>query len=979
MSKIVVTSLIIISLGNPLLRAQDVASGAGQLWKSGRTAFFAGDYPTSAKDFDDLIHQAAPGPLKWSDNTTATPPPPIAAWLEPAFYMLGASYFNAKQYPEAIDTFNRYFRLFPNARRISEVRFSMAEAQFLSNHPLDAIPYFTQLLSIPTYHAKSILLIANSYQKAGKLTDAIALLEKERLLPNLSFGYLGKLNTKLLELYEANANLDQAVALLQQMDEDIAHLQDVTQFNTLAVRLGDNLLQKNDIAGALNCYRRVRDNAQIIAIEKLQIAALNTQLANNLALIQANPLNSDDLQVERRDLTAQLQTHEKILAATAKLPPILPPLFLRIGRAYFTTGHPWEAAVVYRELLRRFPDGPEAESALYGSIVIFDRVKRTNEAQALCQAYLTKYPQGKYVDSVGFLQGALAYDAQQYDQAITYFEDSIKDHPNNPRREQIEVILGDIKLRQQNFDGAIAAYAKYQSDFPHGEFLQQAQYRSALALLFGGKTEAANAAISAYIQKYPQGQYVPDAEYRLDVIQFGAKDYDKVIADGLAWQKKHGTNGPLAEVLSLMGDSYASLDRPDEALRAYTQSYKAAQTTEVLSYSISAAAKILQKEKKYQQIVQMFQDFIKDNPDSPYVVAAVSWIGRADVKLGKVDEAKQYMATTAKRYLNDPSREAVDEILTELAQLFGRKHLALAPPAPAAPTVPASTAAAPVSAPGALASGATPAAAPAVAAPSDPAQDLEDLLTIPDLDKKPTASARLIYAKSELARFQKKPQIEAQLLLDIADKFKPEDLSPAILGQVGDCLVQSGKPDQADAFYHEIIDEYDQSPLVDYAYNGLAQIAYDKKDYTKALGYYSTALDKGVAATKLKEITLGQAQTLLALDRYEEAKPLFEQVASNRAWRGEATALSVFSLGKIQMAQAKYAEANAFFQRVYVAYQKYPAIQAKAYLESGEAFEKLGKLTEAANTYREMLRNPNLTSFPEAQEATQRLNNLAQK
>jgi tetratricopeptide (TPR) repeat protein len=209
----------------------------------------------------------------------------------------------------------------------------------------------------------------------------------------------------------------------------------------------------------------------------------------------------------------------------------------------------------------------------------------------------------------------------------------------------------------------------------------------------------------------------------------------------------------------------------------------------------------------------------------------------------------------------------------------------------------------------AIATGATPDASPA-AAPSDPAQDLEDLLTIPDLDKKPTASARLIYAKSELTRFQKKPQIEAQLLLDIADKFKPEDLSPAILGQVGDCLVQSGKPDQADAFYHEIIDEYDQSPLVDYAYNGLAQIAYDKKDFKKALGYYSTALDKGVAATKLKEITLGQAQTLMALDRYEEAKPLFEQVASNRAWRGEATALSVLSLGSIQMAQAKYAEAT---------------------------------------------------------------------
>ena len=98
------------------------------------------------------------------------------------------------------------------------------------------------------------------------------------------------------------------------------------------------------------------------------------------------------------------------------------------------------------------------------------------------------------------------------------------------------------------------------------------------------------------------------------------------------------------------------------------------------------------------------------------------------------------------------------------------------------------------------------------------------------------------------------------------------------------------------------MDGYDKSPLVDYAYNGLAQIAFPE-DYKKADRYFSKALDKGLAASKLKEITLGEGLTLLALNRPLDAKPLFEQVASTRAWRGEATALSVFSLGEIQMDQ----------------------------------------------------------------------------
>ena len=249
-----------------------------------------------------------------------------------------------------------------------------------------------------------------------------------------------------------------------------------------------------------------------------------------------------------------------------------------------------------------------------------------------------------------------------------------------------------------------------------------------------------------------------------------------------------------------------------------------------------------------------------------------------------------------------------------------------------------------------------------------------------------------MYAKAELARLQRKPEVEAQILLEVAKDYKPEDLSPILLGQVGDCLFQNGQPDQAMPFYNQLMDAYEKSPLVEYAYNGLAQIAFGQKDYKKADRYFSQALDKGIAASKLEAITLGEAQNLLALNRLDEAKPLFEQVASNRAWRGEATALSVYSLGEIQMglgdkaeadsttqaAQAYYAAANAYYQRVFVAYQKYPDIQAKAYLRSGEAFEKMGKTTEARNTYSEMLRNPALASFPETSDAKQHLDHLTQ-
>ena len=82
-----------------------------------------------------------------------------------------------------------------------------------------------------------------------------------------------------------------------------------------------------------------------------------------------------------------------------------------------------------------------------------------------------------------------------------------------------------------------------------------------------------------------------------------------------------------------------------------------------------------------------------------------------------------------------------------------------------------------------------------------------------------------------------------------------------------------------------------------------------------------------------------------------------------REWRGEATAFSVYSLGQIAAKRGQWAEANAYFQRVYVGYQKFLPWVAKAYIASGESFEKLGKTQEATNTYRELLRNEKLANF----------------
>ena len=253
---------------------------------------------------------------------------------------------------------------------------------------------------------------------------------------------------------------------------------------------------------------------------------------------------------------------------------------------------------------------------------------------------------------------------------------------------------------------------------------------------------------------------------------------------------------------------------------------------------------------------------------------------------------------------------------------------------------------------------------------ADPGAEMDELLGGAETNASPLARARVLYAKSELARLRRQTPAQQAALEAIATGFKPAELDAALLAAAGDYLLASKeRDDQAGLYFERLLALYPKSSFLDFAYNGLGEIAYQAKDYPKALSLFTDAVDKAGATTKLKDVTVGKAKTLLAMGRLDEATALFEQIASTREWRGESTALAVYSLGDIMRQQNKLPEAIAYYQRVFVAYQLYLPWVAKSYVASAECFQQLGKNQEAVNTYRELLKNPKLQDFAEAQTA----------
>ncbi len=919
-----------------------------QAYNGAMTAFNAGRWAEAAGGFEAAIK------LFVDDK---------APQLPPLLYMTGAAYFNAPDNTKAIETFKKYLAKFPNAEKALDVKLGLARANLRGKHFDEAARLFQQLEGVPGLREEALSSQVQAYREGGKPDQAIAVLEKF-IAPEIRTVAQASGAITLTQLYADKKESGKAVALLQMLETKTALIENPVALNGVAVKLGDDFLAGKQFAEALAAYRAVRSREEVLKFQKNRIATTEARIEANLRGVVGNPQAMAQVQMMNTQLKETVEEAKRLLEEYEKLPDFGPALLMRMARAFYDWEKRWEAIVVYDRVLARYPQAKEREEALFGAILSYAEVGQAKRCQELCELYMKDFKDAPNAGTVGYMSGAVALQAQDFAGAESFFGVMLEKVTNSEYKEDMRFLLGNAKFMQGKFDEALKDYTKYLADYPNGKDLEEAQYRIALCAVFTGEYEKAMGLINGYLEKYPQGILASDARYRLMVCKYAASLYAEVIADTQAWLRDYPKNQQEGEVEALMGDCYAAENKLEEAVAAYQRSYQVAVTDEVLNYSLFEASKHLQKLGKWTDVSKMFEDFVRAKPDHVAVVSAMFWIGKARAKEGKTEEAKTFLVANLKKYIAEPKREAVEMLLQQLAQLCAKRpRPPVPPPAPAAPIPPVG---APPPAP-------APEPPPATPPPYDAYADLANQVAPLEDSTNVTTKARLLYAKAELAKLIKKPADAEAIYQEMSDRFKAEDLSPVILAQLGDYLLDRGDSDKAAALFLKLKEDFPKSDYLDYAYVGLGEVAFEKKEYSKALELFTDALEKIGATSKIKEATVGKAKTLLQLKQYPEAKKLFEQVASIREWRGDSTAFAIFSLAEMEALQGRYAESIALYRRVFVAYQKYLPWVAKSYLGAAESFEKMGQRQDAIDNLKEMLRNEKLVKFPETEEAKKRL------
>ncbi|MDF3059517.1 MAG: hypothetical protein K0R17_3732 [Rariglobus sp.] len=853
------------------------------------------------------------------------------------------TYFQVQNYARAEQIAAALLKTTTTGSAAADARLVLGLSLALQNKFAEAVPVFAALEESTVHRDKALMYRSMAAQQSNQPLVAIDALNRLLASAPRDADWADSALT-LIALQLQQSNLPAARRGLELLRGSLPTVDNLAGLNVLGLQLGDALLNTKDLTGALTAYRTVLPRAELLRLQKQRIQRMEALLARQKSLYQGSVTDADMV----RRIESRIKATKEALEEIGKRADYDATLFYRLGHTFLERGGAWEAAIVFERLLKEYPQAEERELAYAELVRAYADTGRVDKMRIALDDFMRATPESKLLPQALYVAAQTAFERGRADLQLEFLEVGVNRFPEAAITEFMVLMQANAHFAGGRFEEARAAAESYTTKYPTGRFAPDATYLRAMATLVLGRASEAIKEINDYIAKFPEGQFVADGRYRIAAAQYAMQDYTAAEKQLEAWLADYPVDHPQrGEVLSTQGDVYAGEGRIDDAIASYRAAMAASLGDEQLGYVLDELTKHYQAKRDYNTAAVMWEDFARERPDHPFVINAAYWIGRLRGREGKVEEAISQMGEIARRYITDPNRDAVERLLTQIAALLARNPRpgpdGVRPPPPSAEQI---------------------------------AARVEQELVTGENHRQPTVKARVLFTEAEVASLRKDPVLRDKLLARIGDEIAPEALSPGLLGRVGDLLREQGKLERAKACYDQLVLRYPRSMYADFGYVGLGELAYLAGDYDNALLYFTNAIDRAGARFKLLEATLGQAKTLLASNQLDRAKDLFEQIASNRAWRGEATAQSIYSLGEIHLKRGgteNLAQAQAHFQRVFISYKKFTPWVARAYLKSGETFEKLGQNPEALATYKEMIRNRDrFESYPELRKVEER-------
>lgn len=608
---------------------------------------------------------------------------------------------------------------------------------------------------------------------------------------------------------------------------------------------------------------------------------------------------------------------------------------IRLGRSveiYLGLGRYREAHLLIARMLDSLPDSKILAALNFQLINCHARMGNWPEAIREAQQFAERFPESEDLADAIYLQAEAEMRLGLFEEASTSFLLLFEKFPESRHGPRAHFLAGYALLNAEENARAITLFDDHARRFAKDEFAQDAAYWRAMAMLYDAEWESARKAHEAYLTKFPEGAYATDSRFRIAYTLFREKQYGKAIEHLVSFLEDHPDDALHNEANNLLGDCHFAEGRVTEGLEVFGRSkFSGQDDSATYDYAVFRTAAGLRGLEEKEKLRAHLSGFLEQRKDSPRVPEAIGLLGSLHRSEGDMDQAREIYWQAVETYGNDPEAEAVEGILLSLAKLYRG---------------------------------------------SEDAGDFDGILREKSGEAakagKATLAARLKWIRTANANEKEKPE----LLRQIGGSTPLRELPATILAELGEHYASAGKEQEARECYRTILSWWPRSRARDLAWAGLGLLAAGQSKHDEALEWFDRYEDQAGDMRLLPGVVLARAGIYEEQGRVKDATAEYNRVLGMRAARGLPVVTALTRLGELYEKQGEWQLAIPYYQRVYVLYGHFAAQSARAYLRSAEAFERLDRQQEAANTIDEMLSMENLKETPEYAEAAKKAKSL---
>ncbi len=818
----------------------------------------------------------------------ATPPPGATAREDLLFYR-GVCEMQGDDHEAARKTFGQFVKDFPKSRQTSE----------------------------------AMLLFATTFLLDDKWADAAA--QFAGIRPRLDPVNRGRATVLQLYALMQEEKFDDALALVVEEFPRMDRMLQIATFQTLALQLGSEFLQKGQYRKAIAALQRVWTSERLVKYQEQRLA----ELEDALAAAEAQPKGDPYRKFQLKQMIAKVKRE---ITTVEKIPNFDSALRLRLATAYQAMRRYREAALIMEDMLASMKPDPVVESASMNLIQCWSAVERWPKAIETAQTFAKKFPDSKQLPLALYLEGTAQQRAGDQVAAIATFEDLRTRFPESAFAPRALFMRGFSQLLSDRNKAAIATFEEFAKAYPKNDLADAAAYWRGMGYSLDKQFPKTREVMAEYLDQHKDGAFRGLADFRRAYAAQSMRDFSKSTVELRAYLNTYPDHESNSEALILLGDALmdqgdidggiAALKRiPPDDEKFFEEGW----------FKIGKAYQLLEQPDRMRA---HYEQFVKEHSRSPRVAEAIYWIGWTYLQANAPDKARDAYWKAIDTYGADATIRSVDDLFPALQKLSASeeekpKYLAR----------------------------------------------LRDLRSAADAAKKPALAMRALWAQSLV--FQRaEPDRARALLLDAATRIDPSTTNPLIMADCANALAQAGRAEDAERLWRDLVKWNPRATQRDDAFAALGLIETKRGNEAAALDYYDRFEKETLGSLLFGPVMLEKAKLLEARGDDKAARRALEALLANRLSAGPQKAEALYRIGHTYMREKKYALAVPYFQRIYIMHGRWRDWVAKAYLSSGEAFENLKDLASARRTYEEMSKIEELQSLPESTQARARLQAL---